>query len=105
MGCPTHVRAVPGQATIASARRAGLADPTQIRSAAKRRQKGTDDCRRCLRGAPEEAPGRASPDLQEGRAILARIINGDLADEFQVALDAQPVADPLLGGHDDDHAS
>jgi hypothetical protein len=38
----------------------------------------------------------------EGRAILARITDGDLADEFQAALDADLVADPLLGGHDDD---
>ncbi len=35
----------------------------------------------------------------EGRAILARITDGDLADEFQAALDADLVADPLLGGH------
>ena len=38
------------------------------------------------------------------REMLARITIGDLADEFQVALDAQLVADPLLGGHDDDRA-
>jgi len=44
---------------------------------------------------------RISP---EGRAVLARITTGDLADEFQAALDADLVADPLLGGHhtDDD---
>jgi hypothetical protein len=40
----------------------------------------------------------------EGRAILARIADGDLADEFQAALDVDLVADPLLGGHDDDDA-
>ena len=40
----------------------------------------------------------------EGRAILARITDGDLADEFQAALDADLVADPLLGGHDHDYA-
>ena len=39
---------------------------------------------------------RISP---EGRAVLARITTGDLADEFQAALDADLVADPLLGGH------
>lgn len=40
----------------------------------------------------------------EGREILRRITRGDLADEFQAALDADLVADPLLGGHasDDD---
>ena len=38
------------------------------------------------------------------REMLTRITSGDLADEFQFALDAQLVADPLLGGHDDDHA-
>jgi hypothetical protein len=39
---------------------------------------------------------------EEGRAILIRITTGDLADEFQAALDADLVADPLLGGHDHD---
>lgn len=39
---------------------------------------------------------RISP---EGRAALARITDGDLADEFQAALDADLAADPLLGGH------
>lgn len=34
------------------------------------------------------------------REILIRIATGDLADEFQAALDADLVADPLLGGHD-----
>jgi hypothetical protein len=39
---------------------------------------------------------------EEGRAILIRITTGDLADEFQAALDADLVADPLLGAHDHD---
>jgi hypothetical protein len=41
---------------------------------------------------------------EEGRAILVRITTGDLAAEFQAALDADLVADPLLAGnhHDDD---
>lgn len=34
------------------------------------------------------------------REVLARITTGDLVDAFQDALDAQLVADPLLGGHD-----
>jgi hypothetical protein len=38
----------------------------------------------------------------EGRAILLRIAQGDLVDEFQAALDADLEADPLLGGHDPD---
>jgi hypothetical protein len=38
---------------------------------------------------------RISP---EGRAVLARITTGDLADEFQAALDDALDADPLLGG-------
>jgi len=33
-----------------------------------------------------------------GREIISRITTGDLADEFQAALDADLVADPLLGG-------
>jgi hypothetical protein len=41
---------------------------------------------------------------EESRAILARITDGDLADEFQAAMDAHLVVDPLLGGHDD-HAA
>lgn len=44
---------------------------------------------------------RISP---EGRAVLTRITTGDLADEFQAALDADLVADPLLGGHHTDDA-
>jgi hypothetical protein len=39
------------------------------------------------------------PRLSESdREILDRITTGDLVDEFQVALDAQLIADPLLGG-------
>ncbi|MGH3576995.1 MAG: hypothetical protein ACRDU0_05500 [Mycobacterium sp.] len=38
------------------------------------------------------------------REVLARITTGDLADEFQAALDADLAAVPLLGGHDD-HAA
>ena len=39
------------------------------------------------------------------REVLARITTGDLADEFQAALDADLVADPLLGGHDNESAA
>jgi hypothetical protein len=35
------------------------------------------------------------------REIISRITTGDLADEFQAALDADLVADPLLGGQAD----
>ena len=38
----------------------------------------------------------------EGRAILARLVEGDLVDEFQHELDAISAADPLLGGGPDD---
>jgi hypothetical protein len=38
----------------------------------------------------------------EGRAILARLTDDDLADEFQAELDAISAADPLLGGGPDD---
>lgn len=38
----------------------------------------------------------------EGREILRRMTQGDLMDEFQAALDADLVDDPLLGGHDTD---
>ncbi len=38
----------------------------------------------------------------EGREILRRVTRGDLADEFQAALDADLAADSLLGGHDSD---
>jgi len=34
----------------------------------------------------------------EDRAILRRVTRGDLAEEFQAALDADLAADPLLGG-------
>ena len=34
----------------------------------------------------------------EDRAILLRLVSGDLMDEFQDALDAVSEADPLLGG-------
>jgi hypothetical protein len=36
-----------------------------------------------------------------GREIISRITTGDLADEFQAALDADCVADPVLGGQTD----
>ena len=36
----------------------------------------------------------------EDRELLGRLVNGDLAEEFQEALDAVSVADPLLGGGD-----
>ena len=36
------------------------------------------------------------------REVLARITTGDLADEFQAALDADLTADPMLGGHPGD---
>jgi len=39
---------------------------------------------------------------EEDKAILRRVTGGDLADEFQAALDADLAEDPLLGGH---HAS
>ncbi len=38
----------------------------------------------------------------EGKEILTRITTGDLADEFQAALDADVEADPILGGRHDD---
>ena len=34
------------------------------------------------------------------RAIFRRITRGDLVDAFQDALDADTVADPIVGGHD-----
>jgi len=36
------------------------------------------------------------------REILRRITSGDLAPQFQAALDADVQADPVLGGHDHD---
>ena len=45
------------------------------------------------------------PRLSEaGKEILARMTTGDLADEFQAALDADSEADPILGGHHHDTA-
>jgi len=44
---------------------------------------------------------RLSP---EGRALFRRMTTGDLADEFQAALDGDPAADPLLGGSGSDDA-
>lgn len=41
----------------------------------------------------------------EDRAILRRMTRGDLAEEFQAALDAGLAADPLLGGHPDPDAT
>jgi len=38
----------------------------------------------------------------EGRALLLRLVQGDLVDEFQHELDAVSAADPLLGGDDTD---
>lgn len=38
----------------------------------------------------------------EDRAILRRVTRGDLAEEFQAALDADLAADPLLGHPDPD---
>jgi len=38
----------------------------------------------------------------EGREILKRITRGDLAGEFQAALDADLANDPILGGGDTD---
>jgi len=38
---------------------------------------------------------RLSP---EGREILLSLVGGEVADEFQAALDAASTADPLLGG-------
>ncbi|HEV8064061.1 MAG TPA: hypothetical protein VGP46_04475 [Acidimicrobiales bacterium] len=41
------------------------------------------------------------PRLSEAdREILRRVTRGDLKGEFQAALDADPAADPLVGGHD-----
>jgi len=43
------------------------------------------------------------PRLSEAdREILRRITTGDLAEEFQKALDDEAADDPLLGGHDAD---
>lgn len=44
------------------------------------------------------------PRLSEADRAILRRLTGDLADEFQAALDADLEADPLLGGQrgDDD---
>ncbi len=34
----------------------------------------------------------------EGRELLVRLVEGDLVDEFQAALEAISAADPLVGG-------
>lgn len=36
------------------------------------------------------------------REILGRLVDGELADEFQAALDAVSAADPLIGGGGND---
>jgi hypothetical protein len=41
---------------------------------------------------------RLSP---EGKELFRRMTTGDLAEEFQAALDADVEADPLLGGQSD----
>jgi hypothetical protein len=38
------------------------------------------------------------------REFLGRLVDGDLAGEFQAALDAISAADPLLGGEQPDRA-
>lgn len=43
---------------------------------------------------------RLSP---QGRELFARMVTGDLVDEFQAALEADAAADPLLGGDTDDN--
>ena len=40
----------------------------------------------------------------EGRELFRRMTTGDLVDEFQAALDADLVNDPLLGGDSPDIA-
>lgn len=43
------------------------------------------------------------PRLSEAdREFLGRLVDGDLADEFQDALDAVSTADPLVGGRNED---
>jgi hypothetical protein len=39
---------------------------------------------------------------EAGRELMRRITTGDLADEFQAALDADLRNDPLLGGTESD---
>ena len=41
---------------------------------------------------------RLSP---EGKELFRRMTTGDLAEEFQAALDDDAEGDPLLAGHDD----
>ena len=41
---------------------------------------------------------RLSP---EGKELFRRMTTGDLAEEFQAALDDDAEGDPLLSGHDD----
>jgi molybdenum-dependent DNA-binding transcriptional regulator ModE len=38
---------------------------------------------------------------EQGRAFMARLVEGDHMSEFQAALDAVSAADPLLGGTED----
>lgn len=42
------------------------------------------------------------PRLSDADRAILRRLTGDLAEEFQAALDADLEADPLLGGHRDD---
>jgi hypothetical protein len=42
------------------------------------------------------------PRLSDADRAILRRLTGDLADEFQAALDADLEADPLLGGQRDD---
>ena len=55
---------------------------------------------------PEECSARrrgGDPRLSTaGRELFRRMTTGDLADEFQAALDTDLVADPLLGDLGDD---
>ena len=70
--------------------------PASFSLVSEKSQKGCDDVGRCV----EDRRRRASdPRLTDAdRKILDRITTGDLADQFQAALDAQLVADLLLGG-------
>jgi molybdenum-dependent DNA-binding transcriptional regulator ModE len=51
------------------------------------------------RGRRRAGDPRLSP---EGKELFRRMTTGDLADEFQAALDADADADPLLSGRTDD---
>ena len=45
---------------------------------------------------------RRDPRLTEaGREFVGHLVDGDLAEQFQAALDAVSAADPLLGGTED----